>query len=93
MPSTGVPRPRVEHKAGIDPGATQNYRSDKEALVTVKSSISRREAHSNGPIEGGTPSLRGMTPGSGVDPWSEDVPSSDGGQDHVRHMIARLLKE
>ena len=96
MPSTGVPLPRSEHKAGVDPGGTQNYRSGKEAFVTVKSSISltdeqhgvnllrqrmdaeelesaalrellsRREAQSNGLIEGGTPSLRGMTPGSGL---------------------------
>ena len=39
MPSTDAPRPRLEHKAGIDPGGTQNYRSGKEAFVTLKSSI------------------------------------------------------
>ncbi|MCZ0943818.1 MAG: type II toxin-antitoxin system ParD family antitoxin [Gammaproteobacteria bacterium] len=43
-------------------------RMDAEELETaaLRELLSRREAYSNGPIEGGTPSLRGMTPGSGL---------------------------
>ncbi|MCY3794216.1 MAG: type II toxin-antitoxin system ParD family antitoxin [Gammaproteobacteria bacterium] len=56
------------HYASLNAILLRQRVDDAEELETValRELLSRREAYSNGPIEGGTPSLRGMTPGSGL---------------------------